>query len=205
MKRAFDIVVSAWALLLLLPLIVITAIAIKSDSRGPVFYRQVRVGRLSRPFVLYKFRSMRVGADAQGLLSVSSGATEDPRTTRVGVLLRRTKWDEVPQLLNVLKGDMSIVGPRPEVPLYVTQYTQEQKLVLSVRPGLTDPASIYYRNESEVLANGAQQNGCSADQYYTTVILPHKLALSLAYIRTRSFGSDIKIIFQTIGSLFCCK
>ncbi len=203
MKRLFDITVSALALVLLWPLFLCTACLIKLDSPGPVFYRQTRVGRHGKPFTLYKFRSMHTGAERQGLsLTVDYERKPDPRVTRLGISLRRTKWDEMPQLWNVLAGQMSLVGPRPEVPCYVECYTPAQREVLSVRPGMTDPSSLKYRNESELLAQGVRQTGWDADRYYRQVVLQHKLACSLAYLRSRSLGSDIRVIFHTIFLVF---
>ena len=179
-KRIFDIVSSSVVLVVLSPVFAAIAVWIKLDSPGPVFYRQVRVGRGNRDFYLYKFRSMRVGADRQGLITVGG---KDPRVTRSGHFIRKYKLDEFPQLINVIKGDMSIVGPRPEVRKYVEMYTPEQMKVLCVRPGLTDPASIRYRNENELLATVEDP-----ERYYREVIMPDKLRLSLEYVHRASFG-----------------
>ena len=192
-KRIFDIVSSFVVLVVLSPVFAAIAVWIKLDSPGPVFYRQVRVGRGNRDFYLYKFRSMRVGADKQGLITVGG---KDPRVTRSGYFIRRYKLDEFPQLINVIKGDMSVVGPRPEVRKYVEMYTPEQMEVLRVRPGLTDPASIRYRNENELLATVDDP-----ERYYWEVIMPDKLRLNLEYVHRASFRMDIKFIFNTLGEI----
>lgn len=193
MKRLFDIVASAIGLLLLSPLFLILAVWIKCDSNGPVFYKQKRVGRGNKDFDLYKFRSMRVGADKLGLITVGG---RDPRITRSGYFIRKYKLDEFPQLINVLKGDMSIVGPRPEVRKYVDLYTPEQLQVLQVRPGITDPASIRYRNENELLAQVEEP-----ERYYREVIMPDKLRLNLEYVQTMSLGEDLRLIFSTFRAI----
>ncbi len=193
MKRLFDIVSSACALLLLLPLLLIIALLVVFTSRGGAIYRQVRVGRHNRDFSLYKFRSMASGADRKGQLTVGA---RDSRVTRVGYFLRRFKLDELPQLWNVLKGDMSIVGPRPEVRRYVQLYTPAQQQVLSVRPGLTDYASLEYIHESELL--GKAEN---PEQLYIEEVMPAKLQLNLRYIREQSLLTDLKIIVRTLGRI----
>lgn len=156
-----------------------------------MFYKQRRVGLNGRDFTLYKFRSMAVGSDKKGLLTVGG---KDSRVTKAGYFIRKYKLDELPQLFNVLKGDMSFVGPRPEVRKYVDMYSEEQKRVLSVRPGITDIASMKYRNENDILAKAE-----NPEQYYIDVIMPDKLALNLEYIDTRNFFRDIKLIFRTIA------
>ena len=193
MKRLFDIVASAIGLLLLSPLFLILAVWIKCESNGPVFYKQKRVGQGNKDFDLYKFRSMRVGADKLGLITVGG---RDPRITRSGYFIRKYKLDEFPQLINVLKGDMSIVGPRPEVRKYVDLYTPEQLQVLQVRPGITDPASIRYRNENELLAQVEEP-----ERYYREVIMPDKLRLNLEYVQTMSLGEDLRLIFSTFRAI----
>lgn len=193
MKRLFDIVASGLGLLCLSPVFLILAVWIKCDTPGPVFYRQTRVGRYSRDFRLYKFRSMRIGADRQGLITVGG---HDPRITRSGYFIRKYKLDEFPQLINVFIGDMSLVGPRPEVRKYVDLYTQEQMHVLDVRPGITDPASIRYRNENELLAQTADP-----DKYYIETIMPDKLRINLEYVANHSFWSDIVFIFKTFWEI----
>lgn len=193
LKRLFDIVASGCGLVVLSPLFIVLAIWIKLDSKGPVFYRQVRVGRGNRDFRLYKFRSMRVGADKQGLITVGG---RDPRITRSGYFIRKYKLDEFPQLINVFVGDMSLVGPRPEVRKYVDMYTAEQLRVLSVRPGITDLASIRYRNENELLEQAEDP-----DSYYEQVIMQDKLRINLEYVDNHCFVNDIKLIFMTFWEI----
>ena len=193
-KRLIDVSSSFVALVVLCPLFAVVGIIIKCTSRGPVLYWQDRVGHGGRIFKIAKFRSMVVGADKKGLGITISG---DARVTRFGAFLRKSKIDEFPQLWNVLKGEMSLVGPRPELPQYVSAYTPEQRLVLQARPGITDPASIRYRHEEAILATS--QN---PDEFYRGVILPDKLAINLQYIRDISVYSDIKCVIQTMTSLF---
>ncbi|MBQ8361133.1 MAG: sugar transferase [Bacteroidaceae bacterium] len=193
MKRTFDVVASAIGLICLSPLFLVMAVWIKCDSRGPVFYRQSRVGRGGKDFLLYKFRSMYLDADKQGLITVGG---RDPRVTPSGYYIRKYKLDEFPQLINVLKGDMSLVGPRPEVRKYVAMYTDEQKHVLDVRPGITDMASIRYRNENEILA-GVD----NPEEYYIQVIMPDKLRMNLEYVKNQSLTHDIRLIGQTIKEI----
>lgn len=193
MKRLFDIFASGLGLLILSPLFLVVAIWIKIDSPGPVFYRQVRVGRGNKDFRIYKFRSMKVGADKQGLITVGG---HDPRVTRSGYFIRKYKLDEFPQLINVFVGDMSLVGPRPEVRKYVNMYTPEQMHVLDVRPGVTSLASIRYRNENELLDKAE-----NPDQFYVDVIMQDKLAIDLEYVREASFWYDIKLIFKTFWEI----
>lgn len=193
-KRLFDIVSSGIGLLCLAPVFVVMAIWIKLDSRGPVFYRQTRVGRYGRDFRIFKFRSMRVGSDKGRQITVGE---RDPRITRSGYFIRRYKIDELPQLINVFLGDMSVVGPRPEVRKYVDLYSEEQRKVFQVRPGITDLASIKYSNENELLSQVDDP-----DTYYIDVIMPDKLAINLEYIRHQSFMGDIKIIFNTLFKIF---
>lgn len=192
-ETSFDIVASGLGLLCLSPLFLILAVWIKCDTPGPVFYRQTRVGRYNRDFRLYKFRSMRIGADRQGLITVGG---HDTRITRSGYFIRKYKLDEFPQLINVFIGDMSLVGPRPEVRKYVDLYTQEQMHVLDVRPGITDLASIRYRNENELLAQAADP-----DRYYIETIMPDKLRINLEYVANHSFWSDIVFIFKTFWEI----
>lgn len=190
MKRLFDVVCSFFGLLVLSPLFVFLSLWVGLGSKGGVFYKQKRVGRFNKDFTLYKFRSMRVGSDKKGLLTIGG---KDSRVTKAGFFIRKYKLDELPQLLNVLKGDMSFVGPRPEVRKYVDMYTERQLKVLDVRPGITDLASIKYRNENDLLATAD-----NPEQYYIDVVMQDKLALNLQYIETRSFFGDIKLIFRTI-------
>ena len=193
MKRLFDLLASAAGLLVLSPLFLLLALWVKSDSPGPVFYRQTRVGRGNRDFRLFKFRSMRVGADKKGLITVGG---RDPRVTRSGYCIRKYKLDELPQLINVFLGDMSLVGPRPEVRKYVELYTPEQMRVLDVRPGITDPASIRYRNENELLAASDDPQ-----RFYRETIMQDKLRINLEYVAERSFVYDLKLIFKTFWTI----
>lgn len=190
MKRIFDIVASACGLILLSPLFLFVAIWIKCDSKGPVFYRQMRVGRWNKDFSIYKFRSMRTDEIGGSLVTIGN---RDSRISRSGYWLRRFKLDELPQLINVIKGEMSLVGPRPEVRHYVNYWTPEQMHVLDVRPGITDPASIRFRNENELLGKVEDP-----EQYYINVIMQEKLQIYLEYVETASFFYDIKLIFKTI-------
>ena len=189
-KRAMDIVISAAALCVLWPVLLLIALAIVVDDPGPVFYRQVRVGRGGKPFRIFKFRTMVVDADKKGL-SITVG--RDSRITRVGAFLRKTKLDELAQLLNVLCGQMSFVGPRPEVPRYVELYTPYQRQVLLVRPGITDYASIAYRNENDLLA-GAKD----PERMYIETVMPDKIELNMRYLREISPLADVRLILKTI-------
>lgn len=189
MKRLFDIVASGLGLLVLSPILIIVAIWIKLDSEGPVFYRQVRVGRYNKDFRIFKFRSMRIGSDKGSLVTIGG---RDSRVTRSGYFIRKFKIDELPQLINVFIGDMSLVGPRPEVRHYVNYWTPEQMRALDVRPGITDPASIRFRNENELLEKAEDP-----EKYYIEVIMQEKLKLYLEYVENASFWYDIKLIFQT--------
>ncbi|RMF48817.1 MAG: sugar transferase [Chloroflexota bacterium] len=193
LKRTFDILVSTLALIVLAPVFAVVAIAIKISSPGPIFYRATRVGRYGVPFKLYKFRSMVVDAD-----KIGGGITtaQDSRITPIGRFLRRTKLDELPQLLNVLRGEMSLVGPRPEDPRYVALYTEEQRRVLNVRPGITSPASVRYRNEQALLS------GADWEAVYVQQILPNKLAIELQYIERATLLSDLSVLWQTFQALF---
>jgi len=193
MKRVFDIVSSGIGLILLSPIFLLLAILIKLDSRGPVFYKQLRVGKYGKDFKIFKFRSMLQGADKKGLITIGG---RDPRVTRSGYYIRKYKLDEIPQLINVFIGDMSVVGPRPEVRKYVNLYTEEQLKVLSVKPGITDIASIKYRNENELL-----EKSDSPDQMYIEVIMPDKLRYNLEYINKQSFIYDLKLIFLTFKEI----
>ena len=190
LKRLMDIVVSGCALAVLWPVLLLIAIAIKIDDPGPVFYRQVRVGRGGKTFRIYKFRTMVVDADKKGL-AITVG--RDNRITRMGAFLRKTKLDELAQLINVFTGEMSFVGPRPEVPKYVDMYTPYQRQVLLVRPGITDYASIAYRNENDLLA-GADD----PEKMYIEKIMPDKIELNMKYLREISPLADIRLILSTI-------
>lgn len=189
MKRLFDIVASGLGLLFLSPIFLVLAIWIKIDSKGPVFYRQVRVGLNNKDFKIFKFRSMRVGADKGSLVTIGG---RDPRVTRSGYFIRKFKFDELPQLINVFLGDMSLVGPRPEVRHYVNYWTPEQMRVLSVQPGITDPASIKFRNENELMEKAEDP-----EVYYINVIMQEKIKLYLEYVDNHSFWGDIMLIFKT--------
>lgn len=193
MKRLFDIVASGLGLILLSPLFLIVAIWIKLDSPGPVFFRQVRVGRYNKDFRIFKFRTMRVGSDKGSQITIGG---RDPRVTRAGYWLRKFKIDELPQLINVFIGDMSLVGPRPEVRHYVDMYTPEQMHVLDVRPGITDAASIKFRNESEFLKQVEDP-----EKHYIEVIMPMKLDLYLQYVNCHSFKGDIRLILETLWTV----
>jgi lipopolysaccharide/colanic/teichoic acid biosynthesis glycosyltransferase len=189
LPRSIEVFLSAAALVMGAPLWATIAIAIKLSSPGPVLFRQDRVGREGRVFEILKFRTMQDVHFSQ-LLTVGD---RDPRVTRVGALLRRCKMDEIPQLINVVKGDMSLVGPRPEVPKYVSMDDELHRAVLVARPGLTDPASIVFRNESQILAAASDP-----DRYYRERILPRKLKISRAYLDTRSSRSDVGVIGKTL-------
>lgn len=189
MKRLFDIVASGLGLLFLSPFLLPIAIWIKFDSKGPVFFRQVRVGRYNKDFRIFKFRSMHVDADKGSLVTIGG---RDPRVTRSGYYIRKFKIDELPQLINVFIGDMSLVGPRPEVRHYVNYWNSEQMHVLDVRPGITDPASIKFRNENELM-----EKVSDPEDYYINVIMQEKIKLYLEYVEKNSFLYDVKLIFQT--------
>lgn len=189
MIRFFDILFSAIGLLILSPLLLIIALLIKISSKGPVFYKQSRVGLLNIDFLVWKFRTMKVNSDKNGLLTVGG---RDPRITGIGYYLRKYKLDELPQLFNVLFGTMSIVGPRPEVRKYVDLYTTEQQKVLSVRPGITDWASIIYRDENIILEKSEDP-----ERDYIHLILPDKIKYNLIYIGNQSVNEYFKIIFNT--------
>jgi lipopolysaccharide/colanic/teichoic acid biosynthesis glycosyltransferase len=188
-RRILDVLVAALGLLLLAPLLAVIALVVRATSPGPALFRQARVGRGMVPFELLKFRTMVADAPSRGP-EITVGT--DSRVTPVGAVLRRTKLDELPQLVNVLKGDMSLVGPRPEVPAYVASYTDPQRRIFTVRPGITDPSSLVYRDESAVLAGYPDP-----ERAYREVVLPHKIALSLAYVDERSVWSDVGILVRT--------
>ncbi len=194
MIRLFDIVFSFVGLLILLPFFILIAICIKLSSSGPVFFIQQRVGKANSDFKLIKFRTMKINSENQGLLTVGG---RDPRITGIGYSLRKFKLDELPQLINVLIGDMSLVGPRPEVRKYVDLYTVEQKKVLNVRPGITDNASLEYFNENELLAKSNDP-----EQTYIKEIMPAKINLNMKFISDPGLGSYFAIIFKTLGKVF---
>ena len=193
MIRLLDIIFSILGIIILLPLFMIICLIIKADSKGGCFFIQERIGEGGKPFGILKFRTMRCGADADGLLTIG---THDRRITRVGSFLRKTKIDELPQLWNVLKGEMSIVGPRPEVEKYVLLYTEEQRRVLSVRPGITDYASIEYVNENEILSQASDP-----DRAYIEKVMPHKIKLSMRYLEHYCVSEYLKIIFLTLKKI----
>ena len=193
MIRFFDIIFSALGLVVLAPVFAAICLKIKLGSKGGCFYIQERIGKDGKPFGLYKFRTMRIGADSEGLLTVGE---HDQRITRIGYFLRKTKMDELPQLLNVVKGEMSLVGPRPEVRKYVELYTEEQRKVLSVRPGITDYASIEYVNENELLSQAEDP-----ERTYIEQVMPDKIKLNMRYLEHYNLIEYFKIIFLTFKSL----
>jgi lipopolysaccharide/colanic/teichoic acid biosynthesis glycosyltransferase len=188
-RRALDVAVAGVGLLVLAPLLAVIALLVRATSAGPVLFRQERIGRGMVPFHLLKFRTMVADAPSRGP-AITVGA--DPRVTPVGALLRRTKLDELPQLMNVLRGDMSLVGPRPEVPAYVALYGEVERRIFTVRPGITDPSSLHYHDESAVLAGYPDP-----ERAYREIVLPHKIALSLAYVDTRSVWTDVGLLVRT--------
>ena len=193
MKRLFDTVFSIFGLVFLAPILLLIVLLLLATLNGTVIYKQVRVGRNNKDFKIFKFRTMYVNADKLGLLSVGN---RDPRITQIGYYLRKFKLDELPQLLNVLKGDMSFVGPRPEVRKYVNFYNQKQMNVFKVRPGITDLASIEFRNESELLSNQEDP-----DSYYVNVIMPKKLQTNLDYLEKRKLIKDVGVIVKTFWAI----
>lgn len=193
MKRLFDLGLTLPSLILLSPLLMAIAIFIVIDSRGGAFFHQQRVGKNGKLFFLHKFRTMRPSSESSGQLTVGM---RDPRITRLGYFLRKYKLDELPQLLNIIKGEMSLVGPRPEVPKYVHLYTEAQRRVLSIKPGLTDYASIEFVNENEILAKSD-----NPEKTYIEIILPEKLRLNLRYIEETSVKTDMKILLATIRAI----
>ncbi|WP_270641863.1 sugar transferase [Paraclostridium sordellii] len=190
MKRIFDITASVVGLVILSPIFILISIFIKLDSRGPVFFRQIRVGLNKKEFKIFKFRTMVNDAEVKGR-QITVG--NDNRITNVGYFIRKYKIDEFPQLINVLKGEMSLVGPRPEVPSYVELYDEEQEQVLMVKPGITDYASIEFRNENEILGNSL-----NPEEEYIENIMPMKIGLNLKYINEISVLTDVKIILNTL-------
>jgi lipopolysaccharide/colanic/teichoic acid biosynthesis glycosyltransferase len=194
MKRLFDNCFSFLGLVLLLPLFILIAILIKIDSSGPIFFKQERIGRHFKPFFIYKFRTMIKDGDRRGLQITVGG---DNRITRIGRLLRKAKLDEFPQLINVLMGEMSLVGPRPEVKMYVDLLREDYMEILKMRPGITDISSITFRHEEEVLKNQADP-----EWYYREVLLPEKIKLAREYVKTSSVLYDLKLIFNTLRKIF---
>ena len=193
LKRLFDIMFSSLGFVVLSPVFILSAVAIKLYSKGPVFFMGKRVGKFGKPFKMYKFRTMVKDAEKLG---GPSTADDDPRITKIGRLLRKFKLDELPQLINVLKGEMSFVGPRPEVQHYVNMFTEEDKAILSVRPGITDWASLWNPDEGAVLAGSSDP-----EKAYMKKIRPQKLKLQMKYVREQSFWSDLKIIFLTLKTI----
>lgn len=194
MTRLLDIIFALFGVIILSPFFILLSLWVKLDSKGPVLYKQKRIGRGGEEFSLLKFRSMHVDADKKGLLTVGG---RDPRITRSGFILRKFKLDELPQLFNVLAGDMSLVGPRPEVKKYVDLYTEEQRKVLSVRPGITDMASIEFSNENEIL-----EQQTDPEQYYIDHIMPEKIRLNQQYIQAPTVGNYFRIILLTVKKIF---
>ena len=192
LKRIFDIVSSLFGLIVLSPFMLIIAILIKLDSKGPVFFKQVRVTKNGREFKIFKYRTMKIDSDKFSQITVG----KDSRITKVGDFLRKYKLDEIPQLINVLIGDMSLVGPRPEVPKYVALYTEEQREILKVRAGITDYASIEFSNENDILANETDP-----EKAYIEKIMPRKIELNKKYLSEISVMTDIKIILLTIKKI----
>lgn len=192
-KRLFDILLAFFGLLVFSPILLAIAILIQLDSKGPVFYKQVRVGKHSKDFKIFKFRTMHVNADKMGLLTVGD---RDPRVTKVGYALRKYKLDELPQLINVFIGEMSFVGPRPEVRKYVNLYSESDAEILKVKPGITDYASIKYRDEAELIKQSEHP-----EKTYIEEIIPEKIKLNKVYIHNYSLLTDIKIIFKTFTSI----
>lgn len=194
MKRLFDLFFSLTGIIILSPIILVIFAAIKLFEKGPVFYKATRIGRFGIPFKMIKFRTMTVDADKSG---VSSTKADDPRITNTGKFLRKHKLDEIPQLFNVLTGSMSLVGPRPQVDWTVDLYSPEEKSILTVKPGITDYASIKFNNEAELLKGSEDP-----DKLYMEIIHPEKMRLSLEYVKNKSVLTDIKIIFLTLVSIF---
>ena len=194
MKRSFDMTMAALGLVLLSPLLMVVAIMIKLSSRGPIFFRQERVGRRFQPFFIYKFRTMVQDAPRRGG-PITFG--DDPRITRLGHILRKCKIDEFPQLINVLIGDMSLVGPRPEVPRYVDMFREDYEIILQVRPGITDLASLKYRDEAAILGRAKDP-----EEEYVKRVLPEKIGYAKEYVRRSSLPFDLVIIIKTVLKLF---
>ena len=191
-KRCFDVVASLFGLIALFPIIILVAIVVKISSSGPILFRQQRVGRHRKHFELFKFRTMINGAEALGR---ETSGTNDPRITQIGVWLRRTKLDEIPQLINVFIGDMSFVGPRPEIPFYAENYKKEDQIVLELRPGITDLATLEMTDLDSIMQTRGEM---SPADFYLCTVQPRKLKLQLAYVLNRSFFGDISIIIRTL-------
>ena len=193
MIRFFDLIFSIMGLVILSPLFIVLYLLIRIESKGGGFYSQERIGKNGKPFKLYKFRSMRIGSDKKGLITIGE---KDNRITKTGFILRKYKLDELPQLWNVFIGDMSLVGPRPEVKKYTDLYTEEQKQVLHVRPGITDWASIKYVDENKILGESK-----TPDEAYVNLIIPNKIKLNMVYIQNQTLGEYFKIIFTTFKEI----
>ena len=193
MIRFFDLIFSILGLVILSPLFIVLYLLIRIESKGGGFYSQERIGKNGKPFKLYKFRSMRIGSDKKGLITIGE---KDNRITKTGFILRKYKLDELPQLWNVFIGDMSLVGPRPEVKKYTDLYTEEQKQVLHVRPGITDWASIKYVDENKILGESK-----TPDEAYVNLIIPNKIKLNMVYIQNQTLGEYFKIIFTTFKEI----
>ena len=193
MIRFFDLIFSIMGLVILSPLFIVLYLLIRIESKGGGFYSQERIGKNGKPFKLYKFRSMRIGSDKKGLITIGE---KDNRITKTGFILRKYKLDELPQLWNVFIGDMSLVGPRPEVKKYTDLYTEEQKQVLNVRPGITDWASIKYVDENKILGESK-----TPDEAYVNLIMPNKIKLNMVYIQNQTLGEYFKIIFTTFKEI----
>lgn len=193
MIRFFDLIFSIMGLAILSPLFIVLYLLIRIESKGGGFYSQERIGKNGKPFKLYKFRSMRIGSDKKGLITIGE---KDNRITKTGFILRKYKLDELPQLWNVFIGDMSLVGPRPEVKKYTDLYTEEQKQVLHVRPGITDWASIKYVDENKILGESK-----TPDEAYVNLIMPNKIKLNMVYIQNQTLGEYFKIIFTTFKEI----
>ncbi len=193
LKRTIDFLLSLFGLIIVSPIFLVITIMIKREDGGPIFYRGIRVGRFGKPFRIYKFRTMVVNAEKLG---GPSTADDDPRITKVGKLIRKYKLDELPQLLNVIKGEMSLVGPRPEVQMYVDMFTEEERAILTVKPGMTDWASLWDIDEGAILAGSPDP-----EKTYMEKIRPEKIRLQLRYVKERSFWVDLKIIFKTLQTV----
>ena len=193
LKRFTDCIIAIIGLILFLPVLLVVTILIKLDSEGPVFFKQSRVGRYNADFKIFKFRTMFIDSEKKGLLTIGG---KDPRVTKIGYFLRKSKLDELAQLINVVLGDMSFVGPRPEIRDYVKLYTEEQMKVLNVRPGITDLASIEYINENELLLEQDEPN-----KFYIDVIMPKKLEINLKYLEKRNLLKDFIVVLKTFKAI----
>ncbi len=193
-KRGFDVIISIFGIIALFPLFLVVSLIIKLNSKGPILFKQARVGKNNKEFILYKFRSMQINSEKEGLLTIGNN---DSRTTKVGRFLRKYKIDEFPQLLNIVKGDMSFVGPRPELRHFVNYYHTNDLTILDVKPGITGLASLNYRNESELLKKAK-----NPEEFYIKKIIPSKLNYNKTYLKKKSFAFDMKLILLTIYNIF---